>query len=124
MAERVKTAEQAADATYKDKETLDFKLILGKMYFTNLKSLLLLTNAPQEIYMYSDAMLKHLPKNALKMIEKDILFSKKLVVCTPNHDRRIYSSNNGVQRAEDNLEDRIGKCGLQIDDKYVYRIPL
>ena len=123
MIERVKR-EQAADTTYKDKETLDFKLILGKMYFTNLKSLLLLTNTPQEIYMYSDAMLKHLPKNALKMIEKYLLFSKKLVAYTPNHDRRIHSSNNGAQRADDNLEDRIGKCGLQIDDKYVYRILL
>ena len=35
------------------------------------------TTTPQEIYMYSDVMLKHLPKNALKMIEKDLLFSKK-----------------------------------------------
>ena len=36
---------------------------------------LLPTATPQEIYMYSDTVLKHLPKNALKMIEKDLLFS-------------------------------------------------
>lgn len=45
------------------------------------------TTTPQEIYMYSDVMLKHLPKNALKMIEKDILFSKRPVVYTSNHHK-------------------------------------
>ena len=34
------------------------------------------TTTPKEIYRYSDSMLKHLPKNALKMIEKDLLYSK------------------------------------------------
>ena len=58
------------------------------------------------------------------MIEKDILFSKKPVVYTPNHDRRSRSLDNDGQRTEDNLEDRIGKISLQIDEKYVYRILL
>ena len=30
-----------------------------------------------EIYKYSDQILKHLPKNSLKLIENDLLFSKK-----------------------------------------------
>ena len=30
-----------------------------------------------DIYKYSDAMLKHLPKKALKAIENDLLYSKK-----------------------------------------------
>ena len=34
------------------------------------------TTTPKEIYRYSNSMLKHLPKNALKMIEKDLLYSK------------------------------------------------
>ena len=32
-----------------------------------------------EIYKYSDQILKHLPKNSLKLIENDLLFSKKKV---------------------------------------------
>ena len=43
-------------------------------YGTN-KSLIA-TTTPKEIYRYSDSMLKHMPKNALKMIEKYLLYSK------------------------------------------------
>ena len=39
MIERVKLIEQPADTIYKDKETLDFELIVGKNLNTNLKSL-------------------------------------------------------------------------------------
>ena len=39
MIERVKTIEQPPDTTYKDKEMLEFELILDKNYYTNLKSL-------------------------------------------------------------------------------------
>ena len=39
MIESVKTIEQSTDTIYKDKETLDFELILDKNYYTNLKSL-------------------------------------------------------------------------------------
>ena len=46
------------------------------------------------------------------------------MVYTPNHDRRVHSLDNDGQRTDNNLEDRIAKFGLQIDDKYVYRIPL
>ena len=46
------------------------------------------------------------------------------MVYTPNHDRRVHSLDNDGQRTDNNLEDRIEKFGLQIDDKYVYRIPL
>ena len=34
------------------------------------------TTTPKGIYRYSDSLLKHLPKNALKMIKKDLLYSK------------------------------------------------
>ena len=39
MIERVKLIEQLEDTTYKDKEALDFELIVGKNLNTNLKSL-------------------------------------------------------------------------------------
>ena len=58
------------------------------------------------------------------MIEKGLLFSKKPVVYMPNHHRRIHNSDNDMQTTDDNLEDRIGKFGLQIDKKYVCRLPL
>ena len=39
MINKIKTIEQSADTTYKDKVTLDFELILDKNYYTKLKSL-------------------------------------------------------------------------------------
>ena len=45
------------------------------------------TATPQEIYRYSESMLKHLPKDPLKMIQNDILFSKKAVVYPENYGR-------------------------------------
>ena len=40
---------------------------------------LILTFSPYEIYQYSDSMLKHLPKDALKKLEKTLLYSKQVV---------------------------------------------
>ena len=37
------------------------------------------TLSPWEVYQYSDQMLKHLPKDVLKTIQKTLLFSKTLV---------------------------------------------
>ena len=34
-----------------------------------------------DMYKYSDAILKHLPKKALKVIENDLLYSKKKLSC-------------------------------------------
>ena len=45
---------------------------------------------PKEIYRYSGSVLKHLPKNALKMIEKDLLYSKKPVII-PGNERQKKS---------------------------------
>ena len=40
---------------------------------------ILLTTNTVEIYKYSDAILKHIPKNALAVIQNDLLYSKKKV---------------------------------------------
>ena len=123
MIEKIKTVESPADRSYKDKEVLEFDLILDNDHYTNLKSLhlcfairfrklsngdqvilktlipvnnffahwiketdimkyatnklLIRPTTPKEINRYSDEMLKHLPKNALKTIENDLLHSKK-----------------------------------------------
>ena len=82
------------------------------------------TTTPKEIYRYSDSMLKHLPKNALKMIEKDLLYSKKPVIIPDNEDRRSQNNENEAFRTDANIEDGEDKFSNQIDSKYVYRIPL
>ena len=90
------------------------------------------TTTPQEIYQYSDAMLKHLPAKSLKVIENDLLFSKEEVVIPYNLDRRFHGmvkdANNqviyNVIRSDGNFRDREAKFRNQLKDKYVYRIPL
>ena len=83
------------------------------------------TSTPQEIYQYSDAMLKHLPEKALTKIRQNFLFSEKAVVLSGNNDKRVHGvTNDNIQRTDDNLDDRISKFAIQIKDKFVYRIPL
>ena len=41
-----------------------------------------------EIYRYSDAILKHIPKDALGVVEKDLLYSKKKVKLPDGEARR------------------------------------
>ena len=90
------------------------------------------TTTPQEIYQYSDAMLKHLPAKSLKVTEKAFLYSKKEVVISYNLDRRFHGmvkdANNrvihNVVRSNENFPDREAKFRSQLKDKYVYRILL
>ena len=58
------------------------------------KNSLIPTPTPKEIFRYSDSMLKHLPKNALKMIERDLLYSKKPVIVPGNEGRRSHNNDN------------------------------
>ena len=84
----------------------------------------------KEIYRYYEEMLKNLPKNAIKMIENDFLHSKRQVIIENNLDWRNHnlspaSSNAEKQQLTDeNLHERTEKFGVQIDDEYVYRVPL
>ena len=170
MIEKIITIEQPAETTYKDKETLEFELILEKNYYTYLKSLhlcfairfrklttadqnlnpnlvpvnnlfahwikeiditkcgtnknLITTTTSQEVYRYSNTMLKHLSKNGLKMIQKDLLFSKKVVIYPANSNRRSHNIDDTTKRTDNNIEDREDKSAVQIDSKYMYRMPL
>ena len=95
---------------------------------------LTLTKMPQEIYQYSDAVLKHLPAKSLKVIENGLLYSKEEVVIPYNLDKRFHGmvkdANNrvihNVVRSDGNFRDREAKFRNQLKDKYeyVYRIPL
>ena len=80
-----------------------------------------------EIYKYSDQILKHLPKNSLKLIENDLLFSKKKVKLPNGEDRRKNHTAQGGdadERTDDNLDQRIEKFHDQLENTFYYRIPL
>ena len=52
------------------------------------------TFSPYEIYEYSDAMLKHVPADASKTIEKALLYSRKAVYYNDvNIERRIHNGD-------------------------------
>ena len=80
-----------------------------------------------EIYKYSDAILKHIPKNALAVIENDLLYSKKKVKLPADEDRRDQHTAAGEDadnRTDDNIDERIQKFQNQLKNTYWYRIPL
>ena len=99
-----------------------------------------LTFSPCKVYQYSDKMLKHLPEDNLKSIQKTFLYSKKPAYFgSTSYDRRNFNSKDLVttglnaaqitekkkQHAKDlNIDDRITLFQDQIADKYIYRIPL
>ena len=80
-----------------------------------------------EIYKYSDAMLKHVPKKALKVIENDLLYSRKKVKLPAGEERRdehTANAENADNRTDDNIDERIQKFQNQLKTDYFYRIPL
>ena len=53
------------------------------------------TFSPWEVYQYSDQMLKHLPSDALKILQKTLLYSKKPVYFAKvEYDRRNYNTRD------------------------------
>ena len=60
-------------------------------------SILPLTDAV-DIYRYSDQLLKHIPKDALKAIQNDLLYSKdKVAIYDNDNDRRVhYTTTNAA----------------------------
>ena len=101
-------------------------------------------NSPQhflQVYQYSDQMSKHLPIGALKTLQKTLLFSKKTVYfASASYDRRNSNSKYRLtytglnteeqttkkkQHAKDlNIDDRIDLFHDQLEDEFVYIIPL
>ena len=85
-------------------------------------------------------MVKYLPKDALKMLEKTLLYSKQAAYYNKIEEskknlRRIWfycywsncdsNSNPSKNIAKDlNMDERISKFKDQLKDEYVYRIPL
>ena len=87
---------------------------------------------PYEIYQCSDSMMKHLPDDSLKKLEKTMLFSNELVFLNKTSiDRRIHNGSGSTANAgkandakDLNIHDRISKSQAQLKDEYVYRITL
>ena len=93
-----------------------------------------------EVYQYSDQILKHLPSDALKIIQKTLLYSKKPVYFAKvDNVRKNYNSKDltytGLNAAEAfakkqnhakdlNIDDRISLFQEQLKDQRTYRIPL
>ena len=87
---------------------------------------LISTFSPFEIYQYSDAMLKHQPKDSLKKIEKTLLYSKRPVYFNKTTIDRTIHNGTGATRANDakDFDERITKFRNQLKNEYVYRVPL
>ena len=52
---------------------------------------------PWEIYQYSDSMLKHLPADSLKIIQKHLLYDKSPIYYgNTTYDRRNFNGSNVV----------------------------
>ena len=98
------------------------------------------TFSPWEIYEYLDQMLKHVPSDALKTIQKIHLYSKKPVYfASETYERRNHNfsgvNTTGLnttqiaaakkQHAKDlNIDKRIKLFQNHLKNEYVYRIPL
>ena len=186
MLDNIDTLEKVAHHSYKDKEQLDFQILLTENYYVNPSNIhicfpikfkkksnnksdieddLITVNnffahwvkeisitkygsdkelpptfTPWEIYQYSDAMLKHLPKASLKTIQKHLLYSKEPVYyANTAYNRRNFNSKDltitGLTTAQVsalrklhtkdlNIDKRIEVFHEQLEDEFVYRIPL
>ena len=80
-----------------------------------------------DIYQYSDKILTDMPKDALKTMQNDLLYSKKKVVIPGNNtDRCMHYTNvaNAANRMDENLTNKITKFQDQLKTEYVSRVPL
>ena len=186
MLDDIDTHEKVAHPSYKDKEQLDFQILLTENYYVNPANIRICflikikkksnnssdidddlitvnnifaywvkeisitkygsdrelppTFSPWEIYQYSDQMLKHLPKDSLKTIQKTLLYSKKPVYYgNIAYERRNFNSKDisttGLTTAQATekkkthakdlkIYERIDLFHDQLADEFVYRIPL
>ena len=81
-----------------------------------------LTFSPWEVYQYSDQMLKHLPADDLKTIQKIFLFSKKSVYYgSTSYNRRNFNSKDlvttGLNTAQITEKKKQHAKDLNIDER-------
>ena len=80
---------------------------------------------PYEIFQHSYSMLKQLPKNSFKNIEKTMLFSKQSINFNKtSFERRTDNRNTANDITDLNINERITKFQNQLKNEFVYRISL
>ena len=77
------------------------------------------TNAV-EIFKCSDAILKHIPKNALAVIQNELYSKKKVKLPDDEDKRKRHTPQNGDadERTDDNIDERIQKFRTQLQTTY------
>ena len=85
---------------------------------------ILSTNNSVDIYQYSNAQLKYLPKKSVKALSKTMFYSNKPVYLDKDVDRRPNNSDDDNKHSDPNLTYRIAQLKDYIFQKHVYRIPL
>ena len=183
MLDDIDTREKVASPSYKDKEELDFQILLTDNYYVNPSSIhicfpiklkkksnnssnvdgdLITVNnffahwvkevsitkygsdkelpptfTSWEVYQYSDAMLKPLPKDSLKTLQKHLLYSKeKVYYASTGYDRRNFNgtvltgataltnAKKAAQAKDINIDKRIELFSAHLQDEFIYRVPL
>lgn len=130
---------QPAHTSYKDKENIDFELILDKNYNRNLNSLHLgfpirfrkLSNATQDLDLNLLAVNNFLP-HWIKEIDvikygtnnnySQQLPHKKYIGILTQYDRRSHNNDDTTKRNDGDIEDREERFVVPSESKYVYRI--
>ena len=69
------------------------------------------------IYRHSNAMLKHMPKKALKTFQNTLLCNRKFVVLKKHNDRRESNNNDLKIRSDNNIADKTFKFASEIRKK-------
>ena len=93
-----------------------------KRYRDNLQSLP--TCNSTNIYQYSGAMLKYMPKDALKTFQNTLLYSKEDIMLTGGRKRHLHNSNNLTLRKDNNITKTLASYKNSSKNKMVYRILL
>ena len=183
MLDGIETREKVASLSYKDKEELDFQILLTENYYVNPSNIhicfpikikkksknswnidddLITVNnffahwvkevsitkygsnkelpptfTPWEVYQYSDAMLKRLPNDSLKTMQKHLLYSKeKVYYASTGYDRRNFNGSvpsgttalttakKASHTKDINIDKRTELFGDQLQSEFIYRVPL
>ena len=82
------------------------------------------TNNSVDIYQYSNAQMKYLPKKSVKKLLKTMLYSNEQVHLEKNVNRRPNNDTSDAKWTDPNLPYHLAQLKDYIFEKNVYRIPL
>ena len=82
------------------------------------------TNNNVDVCHFAASQLKYLPKDSVKTIKKQLLYSNKPVYLAEGTNRRPNNDDDANKRADENIKDRIAQFHDLIFEKCYFRIPL